>query len=155
MGTQPPHHKGGGAPSPIFGPFLLWPNDWMHQDATWYDGRSRPGQHYVKCGPSFPPKGHSPLISAHVCFGQTAECIKMPLGLSVLSCLPVTLVYCGQTVRWIKIKLGMQVGLGLGPGHTIRWGPKQNIVLVWLHQYACVSDSDAAHLTGRVMGTQL
>ena len=24
---------------PIFGPFLLWPNDWMHQDAAWYGGR--------------------------------------------------------------------------------------------------------------------
>ena len=26
----------------------------------------------------------------------------------------VTLVYCGQTVWWIKMKLGMQVGLGTG-----------------------------------------
>ena len=34
-----------------------------------------------------------------------------------LSCLSVTLVYCGQTVGWIKMKLGMQVGLG--PGHTV------------------------------------
>ena len=34
-----------------------------------------------------------------------------------LSCLSVTLVYCGQTVGWIKIKLGMEVGLG--PGHTV------------------------------------
>jgi len=32
-----------------------------------------------------------------------------------LSCLSVTLVYCGQTVGWIKMKLGTQVGLG--PGH--------------------------------------
>jgi len=31
-----------------------------------------------------------------------------------LSCLSVTLVYCGQTVGWIKVKLGMQVGLGRG-----------------------------------------
>jgi len=30
------------------------------------------------------------------------------------SVLSVTLVYCGQTVGWIKMKLGMQVGLGLG-----------------------------------------
>ena len=38
--------------------------------------------------------------------------------LSVLSvCLSVTLVYCGQTVGWIKMKLGMQVGLG--PGHIV------------------------------------
>ena len=29
----------------------------------------------------------------------------------------VTLVYCGQTVGWIKMKLGMQVGLG--PGHIV------------------------------------
>jgi len=32
-------------------------------------------------------------------------------------CLSVTLVYCGQTVGRIKIKLGMQVGLG--PGHIV------------------------------------
>jgi len=35
--------------------------------------------------------------------------------LSVLSVLSVTLVYCGQTVERMKMKLGMQVGLG--PGH--------------------------------------
>jgi len=37
--------------------------------------------------------------------------------LSVLSILSVTLVYCGQTVGWIKMKLGTQVGLG--PGHIV------------------------------------
>jgi len=38
--------------------------------------------------------------------------------LSVLSvCLSVTLLYCGQTVGRIKMKHGMQVGLG--PGHTV------------------------------------
>jgi len=31
-----------GAQPPIFGPFLLWPNGWMHQDATWYGGRPHP-----------------------------------------------------------------------------------------------------------------
>jgi len=35
--------------------------------------------------------------------------------LSVPSVLSVTLVYCGQTVGWIKVKLGMEVGLGPGP----------------------------------------
>jgi len=29
-------------------------------------------------------------------------------------CLSVALVYCGQTVGWIKMKLGMQVILGPG-----------------------------------------
>jgi len=38
----PTPHKGGGAPFPIFGPFLLWPNGWMHQGATWYGGRPQP-----------------------------------------------------------------------------------------------------------------
>jgi len=34
----------------------------------------------------------------------------------------VTLVYCGQTVGWIKMKIGMQVGLG--PGHIVLdWEP--------------------------------
>ena len=34
-----------------------------------------------------------------------------------LSCLDVTLVHCGQTVGWIKMKVGMEVGLG--PGHIV------------------------------------
>jgi len=29
----------------------------------------------------------------------------------------MTLVYCGQTVEWIKMKLGKEVGLG--PGHIV------------------------------------
>jgi len=38
--------------------------------------------------------------------------------LPVLPVLSVTLVYCGQTVRWIKTKLGMQVVLGPA-GHIL------------------------------------
>ena len=38
-GASPPPPKGGGSPSPILGPFLLWPNGSMHQDATWYGCR--------------------------------------------------------------------------------------------------------------------
>ena len=38
--------------------------------------------------------------------------------MSVLSvCLSVTLVYCGQTVGWIKMKLGTKVDLS--PGHIV------------------------------------
>jgi len=39
-----------------------------------------------------------------------------------LSVLSITLVYCGQTIGWIKMKLGMEVGLGLArprPGHIV------------------------------------
>jgi len=38
--------------------------------------------------------------------------------LSVLSgCLSVTFVQCGETVRWIKMALGVQIGLS--PGHIV------------------------------------
>ena len=41
-------------------------------------------------------------------------CLSCP----VLSlCLSVTLVYCGQRVAWIKVKLGTEVGLG--PDHIV------------------------------------
>jgi len=39
------------------------------------------------------------------------RCLSCPV------CLSVALVYCGQTVRWIKMKLGLQVSLG--PGHIV------------------------------------
>ena len=42
--------------------------------------------------------------------------------LSVLSCLSVMLVHCGQMVGLIKMKLGMQVGLD--PGHIVLDGKK-------------------------------
>jgi len=47
------------------------------------------------------------------------------------ACLTVTLVYCGQTVGWINIKLGMEIGLG--PGHILLDGdtapPPKNMPL--------------------------
>ena len=43
--------------------------------------------------------------------------VCLSVCLSVLSILPVTLVYCGQTVVWIKMKLGTEVGIG--PGHIV------------------------------------
>jgi len=75
--------------------------------------------------------------------------------LSVLTvCLSVTLVYCSQTVGWIKMKLGVQVGLG--PGHIVvdrdaapppQRGRAPNfrpisVVATWL-------DGSRCHLVGR------
>jgi len=91
MGTQPSSHKGV-KPLPNFGPFLLWPNGWMHQDATWYGDMPQPKGLCVRWGPSPPipkkeaePGGEAPQFSAHV--------------------------YCGQTAGWIKMALGMEVGI--------------------------------------------
>ena len=78
----------------------------------------------------------SPKFSAGLYCGQTAGCIKMPLGMEVgLSPRDFVLdldpaapsqkqaepggeapqfsahVYCGQTARWIKMALGMEIGL--------------------------------------------
>jgi len=44
-----------GAYSPLLGPCLLWPNCWMDQDATWYEGRAWTGPHCVRWGLSSPP----------------------------------------------------------------------------------------------------
>jgi len=41
-------------PQSIFGPFLLWPNGWMHQDATWYGGRPQPRGLSVRWDPAVP-----------------------------------------------------------------------------------------------------
>ena len=81
---------------PIFGRCLLWPNGWTDQDATRYEGRPRPRRLSVRWGRSSPsPKRKRSLrFSAHV--------------------------YCGQTAGWIKMALGMGVGLGSGtPGHIL------------------------------------
>ena len=74
MVTQPPSPKMGRNPLPIFGPFLLSPNGWMHQDATCYGGRPRRTRHCVRCGPTTPIKrAHPP----HPIFGP---CVLWPNG---------------------------------------------------------------------------
>jgi len=82
-----------GAQAPIFGPYLLWPSGWMDQDTTWQGGRPRLKWHCVRWGPCSTPqkRGHSPQFLAHV--------------------------YCGQTAGWMKMPLGMEVGLS--PGHIV------------------------------------
>jgi len=57
---------------------------------------------------------------------QTVVCLSCPV------CLSATLVYCGQTVGWIKTKLGTQIGFG--PGHVVLDGdpappPQRGIAL--------------------------
>ena len=128
-GTEPPN-------PPIFGPCLLWPNEWMDEAGTWHGGRHQTRRLCVRWGPSTPPlpkRGQSPppQYSAHFYCGQTAGCIKMSpsmeIGLSpedsVIDGEPAPSpkrgrspqfsahVYCGQTAAWIKILLSTEVGL--------------------------------------------
>jgi len=87
-----------GPEPPFFGPYLLRPNGWMNQDATWYGDRPRPRRLCVGWGSSSPsPKRggeRSPQYSAHV--------------------------RCGQTAGWIKMSVGMQVEQR--KRHCVRWG---------------------------------
>ena len=99
VGLGPVHIvlDGDTAPLPKTGqspPSLLWPNGWMHQDATSYEGRPRPTRHCVRCGPSYPQKKGTPT----------------PIQL-------LAHVYCGQTAGWMKMPLGTEVDLG--PGHIV------------------------------------
>jgi len=71
---------------PICDQCLLWPNDWMDEDATWYGSRPRPRPHCIRRSPSSARKGHSspPSLSAHVCCGH-----GRPSQLLLSSCLNV------------------------------------------------------------------
>ena len=95
--------------------------------------------HIVLDGDSAPPptKGYSPQFSAHICCGEMAAWIKMPLGME-LGLSPGDFVldgdpalpspkrgtesltqfsahfYCGQTAACIKMALGKEVGFGSG-----------------------------------------
>jgi len=84
---SPPPRKGSGAPSPIFGPCQSWPNGWMDQDGPWHGGGPWSRPHCAKWERSSPPRkggrAPDPQFSAHFYCGQTAGCIKMPLGMEV------------------------------------------------------------------------
>jgi len=103
----------------------------MHQDTSWYGVRPHPGDFVLDVDPAPPQEGGGapPQFPAHFCCGQTAGCIKMPLGMEVglspgdfvLDGDPAPLpkssrspqflarVYCRQTATWIKMSLGTEV----------------------------------------------
>jgi len=107
----------------------------MDQDGTWHGGRPWSSPHCARWGHSspLPKRGQIPQFSPHFYCGQTAGCIKMPLGMEVglspsdcvrwgSSPLPQkgrsptqfsAHVYCGQTAACIKMPLGTEVDLGL------------------------------------------
>ena len=77
--------------APIFGPYLLRPNGCMDQDVTWCGVRPRPMRLCVRRGarcPLLKGGGRTPKFSAHF--------------------------YCDQTAGWMKLVLGIVVGLSPG-----------------------------------------
>ena len=80
---RPPEKKGT-VPLPIFVGYLLWPNSWMDQDATWNGDKHRPRRCCVRLGYGSPLlKGAQPPPVFDLCLCQTAGCIKTPLGMEV------------------------------------------------------------------------
>ena len=76
----------------------LWLNGWTDQDETWHAGRPRPWLHCIRRGPSSPsPKGGGRTGSFWAKFSAN--------------------ICCGQMAAWIKMSLGME--LGLGPGDFV------------------------------------
>jgi len=131
--------KRGQSPLPNFRPMFIVAkrlDGSIIQYGSWHGGRPQPRQLCVRWGPSSPSQTKGPSqFSAHFCCGQTAGCIKMPLGMEVgLITGDIVLdgdpahspkrgwspknflahVYCGQTAGWIKMALGTEVGLGSG-----------------------------------------
>jgi len=84
-GDPAPSSPKRGRNPPIFGPCILWPNSWINQDGTWRGGGPQSRPHCARWGCSSPPpkRGQSPQFSAHVYCGQTAVCIRIPLGTEV------------------------------------------------------------------------
>jgi len=122
----------------------------------------RPG-HFVLDGDPAPPppKGHShPQFSAHICCGQMAGWINMPLGMKVgldpsniaLDGDPAPLpkkeqspqflahVYCGQTAGWMKMPIGKEhqhsghIALDGDPAPPAK-GAQQSLALFSAHVY--------------------
>jgi len=87
----------------------------MHQGATWYRDRPQPRGLGLRWGPSpLAKRRRSPQFSAHV--------------------------YCGQTAGWIKMALGMKVGLG--PVHIVLEGdtapfPKRGRAPIFAAHFYC------------------
>ena len=54
-GDPAPLRQKGGRGPPIFGQFLLWPNGWMHQDASWYGCSLGPGHIVLDVDPAATP----------------------------------------------------------------------------------------------------
>jgi len=83
-GDPAPLPRKGHSSAPIFGPCLLWLNCWMDQDAIWYGGRPPPRPLCLRWHLAPVENAHSsPHFSAHVYRGQTAGCIRIPLGTEI------------------------------------------------------------------------
>jgi len=163
MGTKL-RSKKGAEPPPIFGPFLLWTNGWMQQDATWHGGRTQPKRLCLTWEPSPPfpkrdgvPNFRSMSIVAkrlhgsrcHIRIGRpwlTRHCFRWaPSSPPLKGHAPQfsANVRCGQMARWTKMPPRMELARPRPRRLCVRTTPRkghthptQFLVLVYCGQTA-------------------
>ena len=118
--------KGGGAPSPIFGPCLLWPNRWMDQDGTWHGCQPWSKPHCARWGTSspFPKKGTKPPsgFSAHFYSARNARIASVVLATAIPSvCLSVRPSLCPSVTRRYCVKTTARSTVQFAPLELHRW----------------------------------
>jgi len=104
--------------SPVCDVGVLWPNGWTDQDETCMQVGLGPGHIVLDGDPSpLPQRGTAPQFPAHVCCGDFVL-DEDPAPLHKKGAEPpskfLAHVYCGQMAGWIKMVLGMEVGLSPG-----------------------------------------
>ena len=145
LGGDPAPSALKGHSPPIFGPYLLRPNGCLDQGVTWYGARPRPRRLWVRCGPRSPSaKGggapskflahiycsHGWMDEAGTWHGGRPQprrlCVRWGVGdwgprspLLQIGTDPQFLAHicCGQMAAWIKMSLGME--LGIDPAATL------------------------------------
>jgi len=100
-GGQTHHHS-------VFGPCLLWPNGWMDEDATWYEGRPRPRPHCIRWVPALRKTGTAAPPSF-----RPVSVVATVAHLSY--CWALVLMWCDvQLPEMSRPPWGQSFGLGLG-----------------------------------------
>jgi len=103
-----------GAEPPIVGPYMLWQNDCMDQDATWQGGMPQPPNDIVLDGDPAPQKRYRTAPDFWpICCGQTAGRIKTPRG-TVVDLGPGHIML-GTQLRQLPLERGTAVPPLFGP----------------------------------------
>jgi len=79
-----------------------------------YFPRRMHSMHIVLLKKTIPSSFGRPFAKRFALCCQTVVCLSVCLSVCLTVCLSITLVHCGQTVGWIKMPLGTEVGLGPG-----------------------------------------
>ena len=75
---------------PVFGPCLMWPNDWMDQDTTWYGGRPWHRRQCIRWDPALPTERDT----VRLCGIRHISTSGLGVGASRASFVAVFAIFC-------------------------------------------------------------